>query len=230
VRSCSTSGRERAKRRRSNDGCAGPWQSGIPDIEARLRESGARLVVGVDEAGRGPLAGPVVASAVILEDDQIPWGITDSKKLSHTKRLEMYCAIMQSAVSVSVGVVSARSIDRMNILRATLLAMSTAVNSLDTRPDCAIVDGNAVPDLPIPVIAIVKGDERCFSVAAASIVAKVTRDTIMERLDIFYPRYAFRNNKGYGTRQHIAALRAHGPTRLHRLTFEPVWSSLREGL
>jgi ribonuclease HII len=181
-----------------------------------------RLIAGVDEAGRGPLAGPVVASAVILKPDHVPCGIRDSKQLTPRRRESLYEEIRSSAVSIGIGIVSARAIDRVNILEASLWAMTEAVQSLRVRCDCAIVDGNSLPDLPIPVIAVVKGDSRCISVAAASIVAKVTRDRLMECMDVLYPRYYFRSNKGYGTRYHLEALRKYGPTRIHRVSFEPV--------
>jgi ribonuclease HII len=180
------------------------------------------LIAGVDEAGRGPLAGPVVASAVILRPDRVPAGIQDSKQLGSGARSRLFEAILKDAVAVAVGVVSARTIDRMNILQATMLAMTRALGSLAVEPECVLVDGNRLPELDIPAIAMVGGDRRSVSIAAASIVAKVMRDRFMERLDTVYPRYDLGRNKGYGTRAHIEALAKFGPTRVHRYSFQPV--------
>ncbi len=192
------------------------------DVENRLISCGMGLVAGVDEAGRGPLAGPVVAGAVILDPDCIPVGIRDSKKLSERARTYLFGEITASAIAVGVGVVSSEVIDSDRIIRATLQAMAEAVLSLGLKPDCIIVDGRMLPDLPMPIVGMVKGDARCLSVAAASIVAKVTRDSIMRDMDIVYPEYCFRRNKGYGTIDHIEALKRYGPTRIHRFSFEPV--------
>jgi ribonuclease HII len=183
-------------------------------------------VAGVDEAGRGPLAGPVVASAVILRAGRIPPGIRDSKQLSALARARLFDEILAAALAVGVGVVPPEMIDYANIVGATLEAMGKAVRSLRIRPDCVVVDGRDLPDLPVPVIGLIKGDARCVSVAAASIVAKVTRDHIMLIMDTVYPQYFFARNKGYGTRDHIEALRLYGPTRIHRFSFEPVSASL----
>lgn len=183
-------------------------------------------MAGVDEAGRGPLAGPVVAAAVVLSPGRIPQTIDDSKKLSPDARAHAFEEIADLAVSIGVGISSPDTIDRVNILQASLLAMKRAVDSLEVRPDCIIVDGRQVPDVDIPALAVVKGDSRCASVAAASIVAKVIRDRIMESMDFLYPMYRFSKNKGYGTTAHLEALRTHGPTSLHRFSFEPVERSL----
>ena len=183
-------------------------------------------MAGVDEAGRGPLAGPVVAAAVVLSPGNVPSGIADSKKLSPEARARSFEAIAESAVSIGVGISSPDAIDRMNILEASLLAMKRAVDSLEVAPDCIIVDGRQVPDVDVPAMAVVRGDSRCASVAAASIVAKVVRDRIMEELDCLYPRYCFSRNKGYATSAHLEALRTHGPTRIHRFSFRPVERSL----
>lgn len=180
------------------------------------------MIAGVDEAGRGPLAGPVVASAVVLEPSGVPLGIGDSKRLSVGQRLRLCEEIRRSAISIGIGVVSARAIDKVNILEATRWAMTQAVLSLEVECACVVVDGRALPDVHVPVVGVVKGDARCVSIAAASIVAKVTRDRLMERMHVLYPRYRFADNKGYGTRHHIEALRRYGPTRIHRLSFEPV--------
>ena len=183
-------------------------------------------MAGVDEAGRGPLAGPVVAAAVILCPHNMPSGIDDSKKLSPEQRARIFDEIHQAALSVGIGISSPGIIDRINILEATLLAMKQAVESLTVEPDCIIVDGRQVPDVDVPAMAVVRGDSRCASVAAASIVAKVERDRIMQEMDALYPCYFFGRNKGYATPAHLEALRAHGPTSIHRFSFEPVERSL----
>jgi len=202
---------------------------GFLDLEIRLADCGLGLVAGVDEAGRGPLAGPVVAAAVILDLRHAPEGIDDSKKLSEGARVRLFDAITRAAVAVGVGVVSAEVVDRANIVGATLEAMKAAVRSLGIVPDCVVVDGNNLPDLQVPTIALVQGDARCLSVAAASIVAKVTRDRIMREMDELYPRYAFARNKGYGTRDHLAALRRYGPSKIHRFSFAPVSALIGAG-
>jgi ribonuclease HII len=186
------------------------------------------LIAGVDEAGRGPLAGPVVASAVILNPGRIPEGIKDSKQLGPARRDRLYRAIMDEALAVGTGVVSATAIDFMNILEATMLAMAEAVRSLAEQPGFVLVDGNGVPEIAVPAGSVIGGDRQCVSIAAASIVAKVTRDKFMERMDSFYPRYRFGAHKGYGTREHIDAIRRYGPTRFHRFSFEPVKGIVRK--
>jgi ribonuclease HII len=191
-------------------------------LEIRLADCGMGLVAGVDEAGRGPLAGPVVASAVILDRRTAPEGINDSKKLCERARARLFDAIRSTAVAVGVGVVSPEVVDRSNIVGATLEAMTTAVRSLGVAPDCVVVDGKNLPQLSVPTIALVQGDARCLSVAAASIIAKVTRDRIMREMDEVYPHYAFARNKGYGTRDHLEALRRYGPSKIHRFSFAPV--------
>lgn len=216
MRSSTISGRERARRPRSN--------SIHPDARFAPRGLAPRLIAGVDEAGRGPLAGPVVASAVILDPGRVPEGIKDSKQLSAATRHRLYDAIMREARAVGTGVVSAPAIDSMNILEATMLAMAEAVGSLAIRPDCVLIDGPSLPWLDVPAVGIKGGDRKCLSIAAASIVAKVTRDRFMERMDSIYPRYLFGIHKGYGTRAHMDALSRYGPTRLHRFSFEPVAS------
>lgn len=225
MRSFSISDRGKARPHKSREHSPHNSPGEFLDLEERLRGKGLHLIAGVDEAGRGPLAGPVVASAVILRPDHVPSGIRDSKQLTPLQREHLYEKIRASALAIGIGIVSARAIDRVNILEATMWAMTEALHSLRVRCDCAIVDGNALPELPIPVIAVVKGDSRCISVAAASVVAKVTRDRLMECMDVLYPRYYFRSNKGYGTRHHLEALKKYGPTRIHRLSFEPVMSA-----
>ncbi|HTR97662.1 MAG TPA: ribonuclease HII [Candidatus Acidoferrales bacterium] len=192
--------------------------------QAEARIAGGRAdVAGVDEAGRGPLAGPVVAAAVVL-DPAIPWdGIDDSKALSPLKRDEHFARVLQGARAFAWCVLGARTIDRDNIRRASLAAMARAVARLRLAPELVLVDGNdRVPDLRCAQEAVVDGDARCLSIAAASIVAKVVRDRIMERLDRVWPQYGFARHKGYGTPEHLEALRIHGPCALHRRSYAPV--------
>jgi ribonuclease HII len=180
-----------------------------------------KIVCGVDEAGRGPLAGPVVAAAVVLNPTRIPKGLNDSKQLNEAKREALFDAIMASA-SVGIGVVEAGVIDRINILQATLLAMRQAVMQLVQQPHLALVDGNRKPPLACDIETIIKGDGKCSSIAAASIIAKVSRDRMMLAHDAQYPLYGFSTHKGYGTAQHLAAIAAHGPCPLHRRSFAPL--------
>ncbi|MEQ9617980.1 MAG: ribonuclease HII [Deltaproteobacteria bacterium] len=181
-----------------------------------------KIPAGVDEAGRGPLAGPVVAAAVILPEGCSIEGIDDSKKLSHPRRKAVLEKITKTAVSVAVGIVEPEKIDEINILRASLIAMEIAVNNLVTKPDFLLIDGNQRISLLIPQETIIKGDSRCSSIAAASILAKVTRDSIMEEYDNLYPEYNFRSHKGYPTREHFEAIRKYGPCPIHRKTFRGV--------
>jgi ribonuclease HII len=176
---------------------------------------------GVDEAGRGPLAGPVVAAAVILDRRRVPHGIDDSKKLDGTAREALYAKITRVA-GWGVGIVDVEEIDRLNIYHATMLAMTRAVDALGVEPGMVLVDGNALPKWRYPATAIVSGDALSRSIAAASIVAKVTRDRIMHAHDADWPGYGWRRNKGYGTPEHKAALVRLGPTPLHRRSFAPV--------
>ena len=180
------------------------------------------LVAGVDEAGRGPLAGPVVACAVILDDAQPIPGLADSKKLSAAQRERLYDAIVAKALCVSVGQASVQEIDRLNILQATMLAMQRAVNGLRLKPKLVLVDGNRLPVLDCVAQAIVRGDESEPAISAASIVAKVRRDRWCATLHEQYPGYGFDAHKGYGTKQHLDALMALGPTPEHRRSFAPV--------
>ncbi len=179
-------------------------------------------VAGIDEAGRGPLAGPVFAAAVILDGARIPIGLDDSKKLSAAQREAAFDKIMAQALAVGVGRCEVEEIDSLNILGATMLAMRRAADALSSKPIHALVDGNRAPDLSCPVETIVEGDGKSLSIAAASIVAKVLRDRVMCELDLEHPRYKWAQNKGYGTRDHMAALSALGPTVHHRLSFAPV--------
>ena len=180
-------------------------------------------MAGVDEAGRGPLAGPVSAAAVILDPKKLPRGIDDSKKLSSAARDELFDLICARALAIGVGLASVEEIDRLNIRNATFLAMRRALGALAITPVHALIDGNASPrDLSCTVQTIVKGDAISLSIAAASIIAKVTRDRLMERLDEAYPQYGFKNHMGYGAPAHLAALKAHGPCPWHRRSFAPV--------
>jgi ribonuclease HII len=176
---------------------------------------------GVDEAGRGPWAGPVVAAAVVLDPQNIPAGLNDSKKLTEARREALFEPIMRSA-HVGVGIASAVLIDRINILQATYDAMVEAVAALGSNTSIALVDGNHAPPLSIRAQTIIEGDGRCLSIAAASIIAKVTRDRIMHRLDHTYPGYGFSRHKGYGTAFHLAALQRLGPCPEHRKSFRPI--------
>ena len=188
--------------------------------ERRLWESGRSYIAGVDEVGRGPLAGPVVAAAVILPQDFDVLGIDDSKKLSPKKREELFEVIREKALAWAVGWVGPERIDEINILEATKEAMTQAVQGLSLQPDHVLIDGNfTVRALALPQTAIVKGDANSTSIAAASILAKVTRDRYMEEMDSVYPGYAFASNKGYGTKAHYDGLKAQGPTPIHRKTF-----------
>ncbi|MEX1111785.1 MAG: ribonuclease HII [Chthoniobacterales bacterium] len=191
--------------------------------ERALRARGIFLVAGVDEAGRGPLAGPVVAAAVILPDDCAIEGLDDSKKLTAKKREHFHAILtVRADICWGIGQAEVAEIDRLNILRATHLAMARAVAALPRKPDHALVDGLPVHGLPVPHTALVAGDTLSLSIAAASIMAKVTRDRLMTALDAEYPQYGFARHKGYGVREHFEALRSHGPSPVHRRSFQPV--------
>lgn len=187
--------------------------------EKRAGEQGFSAVCGIDEAGRGPLAGPVCAAAVILPPDcDIP-GLNDSKKLSEKKREALFPVIQEKALAFGIGWATAEEIDRVNILQATFLAMARAVEALPTPADYALVDGNRMPPLPIPGETIVKGDATSASIAAASILAKVSRDRLLRRLDEEHPEYGFAKHKGYGTQAHYEAIRKYGLLPEHRRSF-----------
>lgn len=194
------------------------------DCEA-LRFEG--LLAGVDEAGRGPLAGPVCAAAVILDPKRPIEGLADSKKLSAKKREALAPLIRERALAWAIAWAEPEEIDRVNILRATMNAMRRAVEGLQVVPDCVWVDGNRLPDLPYPAEAIVKGDAKVPAISAASILAKTARDAKMREYAEQYPEYGFERHAGYGTKEHVAALEKFGPTPIHRKTFEPVKSLLR---
>jgi uncharacterized protein (TIGR00252 family) len=190
--------------------------------ERAARKRGFSVIAGIDEAGRGPLAGPVVAACVIL-----PFGVEiplvrDSKTLSRSQRESAFASIQQCAEAVGVGVADVEAIDRLNILRASHQAMREALQSISCSPSVALIDGLPVQPFPIPQIAVVKGDGKSASIAAASIVAKVTRDRMMEALHPEYPLYGFASHKGYATAEHVAALREHGPCAIHRRSFSPI--------
>ena len=192
------------------------------DLWAYEREAfadGVKLVCGVDEAGRGPLAGPVCAAAVILPPELVIPGLNDSKKLTDKKRRELYDVITAEAVSYGIAFASEKEIDEINILQATFLAMARAMEKLTPQPEIALIDGNRAKDFGLPVRTIVKGDSLSASIAAASILAKVTRDRLMEQYDEAYPQYGFAIHKGYGTQRHYEALREFGPSPIHRMTF-----------
>ncbi len=194
----------------------------MPDLEFenKARSNGFHLVCGVDEAGRGPLAGPVCAAAVILPDQiEIP-GLNDSKKLSEKKREQLYDEIVAKAIAYSVAYGTLEEVETVNILQATFLAMNRAISGLSVAADFALIDGNRVPkDIRIPCETIVHGDARSCSIAAASVLAKVTRDRLLYEYDKEYPQYGFAKHKGYGTKEHYAAIREFGPCPVHRLTF-----------
>jgi ribonuclease HII len=186
------------------------------------------LVAGVDEAGRGPLAGPVVAAAVILDDHKPIKGLADSKKLTALRRDKLFDEIRAKALCCSVALASVEEIDRLNILQATMLAMQRAVKGLRLKPAKVLVDGNRLPVLDVVAEAIVSGDALVPAISAASILAKVTRDRMLEELHAQHPGYGFDRHKGYGTAQHLAALRELGPLPLHRRSFAPVAQLLKE--
>lgn len=194
----------------------------MPDYEYEKAavSSGFNIICGVDEAGRGPLAGPVCAAAVILPTDAVIEGLDDSKKLSEKKRERLYGEIINKAIAYSVAYGTLEEIESVNILEATFLAMNRAIDGLSVKPDFAIVDGNRVPKgIKIPCATLVKGDSKSMSVAAASVLAKVTRDRLMLTYDEKYPEYNFKKHKGYGTKEHIWLLKEYGPSPIHRLSF-----------
>lgn len=188
-------------------------------FEKEIRAEGFKLVAGLDEAGRGPLAGPVVAAAVVLPTRVRLPGVDDSKRLSAKQREESFSLLQKSASTIGIGIVEAEEIDQLNIHRASLKAMEKAVSALSCCPDFLLIDGLFTLNLPLPQKAIVKGDQKCLSVAAASIVAKVTRDRIMMAYHREYPEYNFARHKGYGTREHLEAIEKYGRCPLHRRTF-----------
>ncbi len=196
---------------------------GLTLFENAARSQGYKYIAGVDEAGRGPLAGPVVAAACHLPEGVMLDGVDDSKKLTPAKRAELFKRIAQNpSISYGVGVIDAQIIDQINILRATFEAMLIAVAQMAQKPDYLLVDGHMLPKTSIPAKAIVKGDSLSISIATASIVAKETRDALMNQYHELWPVYGFNKHKGYGTQQHLLALEKYGPCPIHRVTFEPI--------
>lgn len=199
-----------------------PMENNLWDYENKARDQGYQFVAGVDEAGRGPLAGPVVSAAVVFPVKAVIEGLDDSKKLTARKRVELFPKIKEEAIAFEVSVVNAEVIDKVNILQATRLAMKQAVERLLYSPDLLLIDGNQKIESPIEQWTIVKGDAKSFSIAAASVLAKVTRDRIMEDFHRLYPQYEFSQHKGYGTKQHCDLIVEHGPCPIHRHTFKRV--------
>lgn len=204
----------------------------LPDlsrIEASLYDKGYQRIIGVDEAGRGPLAGPVVAAAVVLPPDVEIDGLDDSKKLTARRRDELFDEIAASGAVCTIGIIDNVTIDKLNILKASLLAMRKAVTAPEQTPDIILVDGSfTIPNISIPQMAIVRGDALCRSISAASIIAKVTRDRIMDKYQELYPDFTFASHRGYPTKKHIEELREFGPTEIHRRSYRPVMEAMKQ--
>ena len=197
------------------------------EYENNLYKEGVTLIAGVDEVGRGPLIGPVVACACILPVNFYHKDIKDSKKLSEKKREEMYKIIKENAMSIGLGIVSEKVIDEVNIYEATKIAMKEAIKNLNITPEHVLIDAMKL-ELNVPSTSIIKGDAKSESIAAASIIAKVTRDHMLDEMDKEYPMYDLKNNKGYGTKKHLEALKTHGPCKYHRVSYSPVRNALNE--
>lgn len=192
----------------------------LKKIDKEFFDKGVKYIAGIDEAGRGPLAGPVVVASVILPQDSMIEGINDSKKVSEAKREKLYDIIINEAISYGVGIIYQDEIDEINILQATKKGLTEAIKQMEIKPNIIMVDAlNGIDTLGIPYKSIIKGDAKCYSIAAASIIAKVTRDRIMREWDKVYPEYGFGSHKGYGTAKHIAAIKEFGPCSIHRKTF-----------
>ena len=192
----------------------------LKSMEKELYDKGFEYICGIDEAGRGPLAGPVVVAGVIMPKDSMIEGVNDSKKVSEKKREKLYDVILEEAISYSVAVIGQDVIDEINILNATKQGVTTVVEELDVKPNLILVDAlTHINTKGIPYDSIIKGDAKCYNIAAASIIAKVTRDRIMREWDEIYPQYGFINHKGYGTAKHIEAIKEYGPCPIHRKTF-----------
>ena len=192
----------------------------LKQIEKDLHERGFKNICGIDEAGRGPLAGPVVVAGVIMPENSMIEGVNDSKKVSEKKRELLYDKIIEEAISYSVAIIGQDVIDEVNILNATKNGLTNVVEGLDVKPDLIIVDAlEHIDTKGVPYESIIKGDAKCYSIAAASILAKVTRDRIMREWDLIYPQYGFVNHKGYGTAKHIAAIREYGLCPIHRRSY-----------
>ncbi len=192
------------------------------EYELKAYQNGYNLIGGIDEVGRGPLVGPVVASCVILPKDFELEGLTDSKKLSERKREQFYSVIMEKAISVGIGVIDENKIDEVNIYEATKLAMYQAIENCKIKPDYILIDAMKLDKLSVPSESIIKGDLKSISISAASVIAKVTRDRMMYELDKEYPMYNFAKNKGYPTKAHVEAIKKYGILKQHRKTFKPV--------
>lgn len=197
------------------------------EYENNLYNEGVTLIAGVDEVGRGPLIGPVVACACILPVNFYHKDIKDSKKLSEKKREEMYKIIKENAISIGLGIVSEKVIDEVNIYEATKIAMKEAIKNLNITPEHVLIDAMKL-ELNVPSTSIIKGDAKSESIAAASIIAKVTRDHMLDEMDKEYPMYDLKNNKGYGTKKHLEALQTYGPCKYHRVSYSPVRNALNE--
>ena len=192
----------------------------LKKIDKEFFDKGVKYIAGIDEAGRGPLAGPVVVASVILPQDSMIEGVNDSKKISESKREKIYEIITKEAISYGIGIIYQNEIDEINILQATKKGLTEAIKQMDIKPNIIMVDAlNGIDTLGIPYKSIIKGDAKSYSIAAASIIAKVTRDRIMREWDKVYPEYGFGSHKGYGTAKHIAAIREYGPCPIHRKTF-----------
>lgn len=192
----------------------------LKEIEKSFFNKGIKNICGIDEAGRGPLAGPVVVASVIMPEDSMIEGVNDSKKVSEKKREMLYDKIIEEAISYSVAIISEKEIDDINILNATKKGLTQSIKELDVKPDLILVDAlDKIDTLGIPYKPIIKGDSLVYSIAAASIIAKVTRDRIMRQMDEIYPEYGFSGHKGYGTAKHIAAIKQYGLCDIHRRTF-----------
>ena len=189
------------------------------EYDLAVKEEGYNIIAGVDEAGRGPLAGPVYACAIIMREDNIIKEVNDSKKLSEKKREELYDVILENALSCSVYSVDEKEIDRINILNATMLAMENAIKGLEIKPDLVLIDGNQNRGITANNKTVIKGDSLSYNIAAASIIAKVSRDRYIRKMHEIYPEYNFDKHKGYGTKEHMEILRAIGPSPIHRKTF-----------
>ena len=192
----------------------------LKKMENELRQKGFNAICGIDEAGRGPLAGPVVVASVIMPENSMIEGVNDSKKISEAKREKLYDQIISEAISYGVGIIDEEEIDTINILNATKKGLTLAISQLKVKPDLIIVDAlEHIDTMGIPYESIIKGDAKCYSIAAASIVAKVTRDRIMREWDKVFPQYGFERHKGYGTAAHIAAIKEYGLCPIHRKSF-----------
>ncbi len=196
------------------------------EYENALYEKGIELICGIDEVGRGPLLGPVVTAAVILPKGYYNSEIKDSKKLSEKKREKLYDIIMNDAISIGIGIVDEKEIDKINIYEATKVAMKMALDNLRIKPEYVLIDAMKL-DIDIPSMSIIKGDAKSESIAAASIIAKVTRDRMIDEIDKEYPMYDLKNNKGYGTKKHIEALKKYGPCKYHRFSYSPVSENIK---